>query len=81
MMLSQVRLFTSCRAACAAFLLLLVPLAATAAPTTVRMQTNLGAIEIDLYDAAAPRTVANFLAYVNSGAYRESFIHRSEPGL
>jgi len=80
-MLSQVRLFTSCRAACAAFLLLLAPLAATAAPTTVRMQTSLGAIEIDLYDTAAPRTVANFMAYVNSGAYRESFIHRSEPGF
>ncbi len=48
--------------------------------TIVRMQTNLGAIDITLYDAAAPRTVANFLAYVNSGAYRNSFVHRSDPG-
>jgi cyclophilin family peptidyl-prolyl cis-trans isomerase len=49
--------------------------------TTVKMQTNLGAIEIDLFDSAAPRTVANFMAYVNSGAYKESFIHRSVPGF
>ncbi len=47
--------------------------------TTVRLQTNVGAIDIALYDAAAPRTVANFLAYVNSGRYVNSFVHRSDP--
>ncbi len=47
--------------------------------TTVRLQTNVGAIDIALYDAAAPRTVANFLAYVNSGKYVNSFVHRSVP--
>ena len=49
--------------------------------TTVRLQTNLGAIDIALYDAAAPRTVANFLAYVSSGRYVNSFVHRSVPGF
>ena len=49
--------------------------------TTVRMETNLGAIDIILYDTAAPRTVTNFLSYVNSGAYRNSFVHRSVPGF
>ncbi len=49
--------------------------------TTVRMQTNLGPIDFVLYDTAAPRTVANFLAYVNSNAYRNSFVHRSVPGF
>ena len=49
--------------------------------TTVRLQTNLGAIDIALYDATAPRTVANFLAYVNSGRYVNSFVHRSVPGF
>ncbi len=49
--------------------------------TTVRLQTNVGAIDIALYDAAAPRTVANFLAYVNSGKYVNSFVHRSVPGF
>jgi cyclophilin family peptidyl-prolyl cis-trans isomerase len=54
---------------------------AIAAATTVRMQTSLGPIDVALYDSAAPRTVANFLTYVNSGAYRNSFIHRSVPGF
>jgi cyclophilin family peptidyl-prolyl cis-trans isomerase len=49
--------------------------------TTVRLQTNVGAIDIALYDAAAPRTVANFLAYVNGGKYVNSFVHRSVPGF
>ncbi len=49
--------------------------------TTVRMQTSLGDIDIQLMDAAAPATVANFLSYVTSGAYVNSFIHRSVPGF
>lgn len=60
-------------------MLLLVPYAH--ATITVRIQTNLGPIDIDLYDTAAPRTVANFMGYVNSGRYKESFIHRSVPGF
>ena len=47
--------------------------------TTVRLPTSVGAIDINLYDAAAPRTVANFLNYVNTGTYNNSFIHRSVP--
>lgn len=49
--------------------------------TTVRMQFPQGAVDITLYDTAAPRTVANFLSYVNSSAYRNTFIHRSIPGF
>lgn len=49
--------------------------------TTVRMTTPLGAIDVELYDSAAPKTVANFLNYVNSGAYLDTFIHRSVPGF
>lgn len=52
-----------------------------AAATTVRLTTSLGAIDIMLYDDTAPRTVANFLGYVNSDAYRNSFVHRSVPGF
>lgn len=56
--------------------------AATASQaTTARLQTTLGVVDIQLFDSAAPRTVANFLAYVNSGAYDNSFIHRSVPGF
>lgn len=65
--------------ALAAALLLAAPYAA--ATTTVRLATTLGTIDVLLYDDAAPRTVANFLAYVASDAYRNSFIHRSVPGF
>lgn len=47
----------------------------------VRMQTSLGVIDVQLFDSAAPLTVANFLSYVDSGAYNRSFIHRSVPGF
>ena len=66
-------------AALALSLLFAIPVAAHA--TSVRLTTTLGAIDIELYDDAAPKTVANFLAYVNSDAYRNTFIHRSVPGF
>ena len=62
-----------------AICMLALPLVATA--TTVRFPTPLGAIDINLYDSAAPQTVANFMSYVNSGAYNNTFIHRSVPGF
>ena len=39
------------------------------------------AIDVALFDDIAPATVANFLTYVRSGAYVNSFIHRSEIGV
>lgn len=49
--------------------------------TIVRLQTTQGVIEIQLYDQATPITVANFMAYVRSGAYNDSMFHRSVPGF
>ena len=49
--------------------------------TMVRWLTNLGPIDLQLYDSAAPLTVANFLGYVNSGAYLGAMVHRSVPGF
>ncbi len=60
---------------------LLAFLCAGAEATTVRLQTTQGNIDIDLYDTAAPVTVANFLSYVNSGAYSDSLVHRAVPGF
>jgi len=60
---------------------LLFALPAAVNATTVRLTTTLGAIDIELYDDAAPKTVANFLAYVNSDAFRNTFVHRSVPGF
>jgi cyclophilin family peptidyl-prolyl cis-trans isomerase len=44
--------------------------------TRVRFDTNAGPINVELFDAQAPRTVANFLNYVKSGAYNNSIFHR-----
>ncbi len=51
------------------------------ANTVVRCASNLGEIDLQLFDAEKPKTVANFLSYVNSGAFKKSFIHRSVPGF
>ena len=48
------------------------------AGTLVRINTPLGGITLELFDDVAPNTVKNFLNYVNSGRYNNTFIHRSE---
>jgi peptidyl-prolyl cis-trans isomerase A (cyclophilin A) len=49
--------------------------------TTVQIQTVLGDFEINLFDKHTPKTVENFLAYVNAGAYKDTVIHRSVAGF
>ncbi|HVV20668.1 MAG TPA: peptidylprolyl isomerase [Pseudonocardiaceae bacterium] len=44
--------------------------------TNVRLSTNVGDIVLELDDAKAPKTVANFLGYVNSGHYTGTIFHR-----
>jgi peptidyl-prolyl cis-trans isomerase A (cyclophilin A) len=48
-----------------------------AAPVHVRIETSLGVIEADVDSAKAPRTAANFLRYVDAGAYEHSRFHRT----
>lgn len=60
----------------AALLAVILPTAAHAT-TYVRFQTNLGDFDVELYDTSMPVSVANFLAYVNSGSYDSTIIHRS----
>lgn len=67
--------------ALAAALLGLASTPALAQSTMVCLQTAQGPIDFQLYDAAAPRTVANFLGHVRSGAYNNTFFHRSAPGF
>lgn len=45
-------------------------------PSRVRLRTNLGDIVIEMMPAAAPRTVANFLQYVDEGHYNGIVFHR-----
>lgn len=42
----------------------------------VVMRTNLGEIELELNQAKAPETVANFLEYVDAGFYSGTLFHR-----
>src|SRR5579864_3581497 len=48
---------------------------------TVRFETNLGNIDVQLLPNDAPKTVANFLVYLEANDYAGSFIHRSVPGF
>ena len=70
------------RLALAASLLLPAMLWCQSAPASaVRFHTNLGDIDVNLLSDTAPLTVANFLKYVNRGAFNNSIIHRSVPGF
>jgi peptidyl-prolyl cis-trans isomerase B (cyclophilin B) len=42
----------------------------------VKLQTNLGDIVLELYPDKAPKTVENFLRYVNEGFYNGTLFHR-----
>ena len=53
----------------------------TSDATVVEFETAMGTFEVNLYDNATPATVANFLNYVNNGAYTNSIFHRSPPGF
>lgn len=56
-------------------------LARTMANTTVIFETTLGTFEIELEDDKAPKSVANFLAYVDQKHYDGTIFHRVIPGF
>ena len=49
--------------------------------TIVEFRTSLGDFKVNLYDETTPESVANFLNYVNSGAYSNTLFHRSINGF
>jgi peptidyl-prolyl cis-trans isomerase B (cyclophilin B) len=49
--------------------------------TKVQLQTSKGEITIELDDAKAPNSVANFVEYVKSGHYDNTVFHRVIPGF
>lgn len=55
--------------------------ASMAQATTVQFQTVLGDFEVNLFDKHTPKTVENFLAYIEAGAYEDTVFHRSIPGF
>ncbi|MBS4095294.1 MAG: peptidylprolyl isomerase [Sulfuricella sp.] len=57
-------------------LLLGLSCAAVAANPQVEMKTSQGMIVLELYPDKAPKTVENFLGYVENGLYKGSVFHR-----
>jgi len=58
-----------------------VPAGALGADPQIDMRTNLGTIRLELYPAAAPKTVENFLQYVKDGHYNGTIFHRVIDGF
>lgn len=46
--------------------------------TIVRVATDIGNIDFQLFDTGAPITVANFLGYVARGDYNNTVVHRAD---
>jgi len=66
--------------------LILVVLALAAGPALaanpqVEMETTAGTIKLELYPDATPKTVENFLKYVNAGQYNGTQFHRVIKGF
>jgi peptidyl-prolyl cis-trans isomerase B (cyclophilin B) len=49
--------------------------------TKIEMLTSKGKIVLDLNEKLAPKTVANFIAYVKSGHYEKTIFHRVIDGF
>ncbi len=47
----------------------------------IKLTTNHGAITLELYADKAPKTVANFIAYVEAGQYDNTIFHRVIDGF
>lgn len=60
-------------------LALSVPLVAQA--TVVEIRTVNGNFKVNLFDEMTPKTVDNFLSYVNAGAYANNVVHRAQPNF
>jgi len=63
-----------------AVLFLAVPIAWAQNPR-VEFKTNMGSFALELYPDKAPKTVANFIQYVNSGFYNGTIFHRVIDGF
>jgi len=62
--------------ACAIALLIAASSNVFASNPKVRMETTKGVVVIELYPDKAPKTVENFLRYVNEGKYDGTIFHR-----
>jgi len=58
-----------------------LPFSSQAADPQVKLETNLGDIILELNIEKAPKSVKNFLSYVNSGFYDNTIFHRVIDGF
>jgi len=65
----------------AAALILMSSQVAAAESPRVELKTGLGSIVLELYPDKAPKSVANFLQYVNDGFYDGTIFHRVIDGF
>ena len=49
--------------------------------TTATIATDLGDIEVELYDQSAPKAAANFITLAKKGFYDDVVFHRVIPGF
>ncbi len=49
--------------------------------TIVEFETSQGNFQVNLFDQTTPKTVANFLQYIDENHYTNSVIHRVEPNF
>jgi len=54
-------------------------LSSVASATIVEFQTSQGNFQVNLFDQTTPKTVENFLGYVNEQSYTNTVIHRAYP--
>ena len=54
---------------------------AIAANPQVEIKTSMGSMTVELYENKAPKTVKNFLDYVNANFYNGTIFHRVIPGF
>jgi uncharacterized protein (TIGR03437 family) len=55
--------------------------AQTSTGPTVRFATNMGNIDVTMLPGSAPRTVEQFMGFVNGGAYNNTIFHRAVRGF
>lgn len=61
--------------------LLCVSLIPASQATIVEFQTSQGSIQVNLFDQTTPKTVANFLQYIDEEHYTNSLVHRAVTGF
>ena len=61
---------------CAVFLLLSLYNPLASAKTIIEIDTTMGVMQLELYPGKAPKTVENFLNYIDLGYYDDLIFHR-----